>query len=69
MGASTADSYLWTGSLKDLGRAPIPEESDAPGTLVIGEVVSLAASLRQFDTFPAVASGQGTSERSLSWSR
>lgn len=73
MGASTCDSYLWTGSLKDLGRAPIPEESDAPGTLVIGEVVSVAASLRQLECFEirpaAVASGQGTSERSLSWSR
>lgn len=77
MGASTSDSYLWTGSLEDLGGAPIPEESDAPGTLVIGEVVSVAASLRQLecgsDPFgirpAAVASGPGTSERSISWSR
>jgi uroporphyrin-III C-methyltransferase len=70
MGASTPDSYLWTGFLEDLGRAPIPEESDAPGTLVIGEVVSVASSLRLFETLSASpVSGADTSERSISWSR
>jgi len=60
LGASTADSYLWTGVLEDLGCAPIPEESDAPGTLVIGEVVSVASSLQRLESIP---------ERSISWSR
>lgn len=60
MGASTPDSYVWTGALEDLGGAPIPEESDAPGTLVIGEVVSVASSIQRLEC---------TSERSISWSR
>lgn len=60
MGASTPESYVWTGTLEDLGRAPIPEDSDAPGTLVIGEVVSVASSLQRLDC---------ASERSISWSR
>lgn len=60
MGASTPDSYVWTGVLEDLGGAPIPEESDAPGTLVVGEVVSVASSIQRLE-FP--------SERSMSWSR
>jgi uroporphyrin-III C-methyltransferase len=60
MGASTPESYVWTGTLEDLGRAPIPEDSDAPGTLVIGEVVSVALSLQRLDC---------ASERSISWSQ
>ena len=60
MGASTPESYVWTGTLEDLGHAPIPEDSDAPGTLVIGEVVSVASSVQRLDC---------ASERSISWSR
>ena len=70
MGASTPDSYSWTGSLESLGLAPIPAENDAPGTLVIGKVVSVASSLRPFVTLPAApAPRAGVSERSISWSR
>lgn len=60
MGASTPESYVWTGTLDELGRAPIPEDSDAPGTLVIGVVVSVASSLQRLEC---------ASERSISWSR
>lgn len=60
MGASTPESWVWTGTLEDMGRAPIPEDSDAPGTLVIGEVVSVASSLQRLEC---------ASERSISWSR
>lgn len=42
LGASTAEARTWTGTLADLPAAPL-DESRAPGTLVIGEVVALAA--------------------------
>jgi uroporphyrin-III C-methyltransferase/precorrin-2 dehydrogenase/sirohydrochlorin ferrochelatase len=68
LGASTDDSFVWAGALDGLGNAPVPDD-DAPGTLVIGEVVSVASKLRPFLTSPAPASDAGPSERSLSWSR
>jgi uroporphyrin-III C-methyltransferase/precorrin-2 dehydrogenase/sirohydrochlorin ferrochelatase len=43
-GASTPDESQWFGSLSALGEAPAPQEH-LPGTLVIGAVVSLAATL------------------------
>lgn len=61
LGASTEASHTWTGTLASLGEAPIDEASSgAPGTIVVGAVVSLAASLgRAEDADPsAVAVGQ-----------
>ncbi|HEX4403379.1 MAG TPA: uroporphyrinogen-III C-methyltransferase [Polyangia bacterium] len=47
VGAATPESWRWTGALDGLGAAEIPPESrDAPGLLVIGEVVRLAGALR-----------------------
>jgi uroporphyrin-III C-methyltransferase/precorrin-2 dehydrogenase/sirohydrochlorin ferrochelatase len=46
MGASTPGAFQWMGVLDDLGTAVIPAAaSDAPGTLVIGEVVSVGVAL------------------------
>jgi len=47
VGAATPESWRWTGALEELGAAEIPPEArEAPGLLVIGEVVSLAGALR-----------------------
>jgi uroporphyrin-III C-methyltransferase/precorrin-2 dehydrogenase/sirohydrochlorin ferrochelatase len=43
LGASTAAARTWVGTLADLGLAPLPDP-DLPGTVVVGDVVSLAAS-------------------------
>jgi uroporphyrin-III C-methyltransferase / precorrin-2 dehydrogenase / sirohydrochlorin ferrochelatase len=46
LAASTARQHVWRGTLGALGPAPLPEALlDAPGTLVVGEVVSLAEAL------------------------
>jgi|HubBroStandDraft_2_1064218.scaffolds.fasta_scaffold53846_2 uroporphyrin-III C-methyltransferase/precorrin-2 dehydrogenase/sirohydrochlorin ferrochelatase len=46
VGAATAQSWRWTGPLSALGAAEIPPASaGAPGLLVIGAVVGLAAEL------------------------
>jgi len=45
-GASTAKHREWVGTLEALRVPTEPEGEDAPGTLVIGEVVSLAHALR-----------------------
>jgi uroporphyrin-III C-methyltransferase len=46
VGAATAQSWRWTGALSALGAAEIPAASGgAPGLLVIGPVVGLAAEL------------------------
>lgn len=46
LAASTPQSRAWIGTLEDLASAQVPSESaDAPGTLTIGNVVSLAAVL------------------------
>jgi uroporphyrin-III C-methyltransferase/precorrin-2 dehydrogenase/sirohydrochlorin ferrochelatase len=42
-GASTEDEQAWIGTLDALGEAPV--DGDAPGTLVVGAVVSLAATI------------------------
>ena len=43
MGAATAQAWRWTGALGELGAAEIPPAvMEAPGMLVIGDVVSLA---------------------------
>jgi siroheme synthase len=44
LSASHPSQAAWTGSIADLGAAPIADP-EAPGVLVIGEVVSLAATL------------------------
>jgi uroporphyrin-III C-methyltransferase/precorrin-2 dehydrogenase/sirohydrochlorin ferrochelatase len=47
VGAATPQAWRWTGALDALGAAEIPPASrEAPGLLVIGQVVSLAAALR-----------------------
>ena len=56
VGAATEAAWRWTGALADLGGAEVPARSgDAPGLLVIGEVVGLAAELGAEvpSTFPA----------------
>jgi uroporphyrin-III C-methyltransferase/precorrin-2 dehydrogenase/sirohydrochlorin ferrochelatase len=59
LGAATAASHAWTGTLATLAVAELPD-SDAPGTIVIGSVVSLAARLgRDTSAAPsALAFGQ-----------
>jgi uroporphyrin-III C-methyltransferase/precorrin-2 dehydrogenase/sirohydrochlorin ferrochelatase len=44
LGASTPDAWSWTGTLDELGLTALPAaRSEAPGTLVVGEVVSVGA--------------------------
>ena len=46
LGASTPDAFTWAGPLFELGDALLPMElADAPGTIVVGEVVGLATAL------------------------
>ena len=48
LAAGTARAHTWTGSLEALGRFEVPDGlGDAPGTIVVGEVVTLAASAVQ----------------------
>jgi uroporphyrin-III C-methyltransferase/precorrin-2 dehydrogenase/sirohydrochlorin ferrochelatase len=64
LAASTPEAFVWTGSLEGLGRAELPDDrSEAPGTLVIGEVVSLAATIAHVPDVvcTAVAAGHGPS--------
>jgi uroporphyrin-III C-methyltransferase / precorrin-2 dehydrogenase / sirohydrochlorin ferrochelatase len=44
LAAGTAAASTWIGTLAELGSAPI-EPGDAPGTIVIGDVVSVAAKI------------------------
>jgi uroporphyrin-III C-methyltransferase/precorrin-2 dehydrogenase/sirohydrochlorin ferrochelatase len=47
VGAATPEAWSWTGALEGLGAAEIPHDArEAPGLLVVGEVVSLAGALR-----------------------
>ena len=43
-GASTADEWVWTGRLQDLGAAVPPD--GVPGVMVVGEVVQIRETLR-----------------------
>jgi hypothetical protein len=46
VGAATAQSWTWTGTLSGLGAVEVPPSSaGAPGLLVVGAVVSLAREL------------------------
>jgi uroporphyrin-III C-methyltransferase / precorrin-2 dehydrogenase / sirohydrochlorin ferrochelatase len=42
LAAGSADASTWVGTLADLPAAPVPGEGGAPGTIVVGDVVSLA---------------------------
>jgi len=42
-GASTADEWIWTGTLQDMVSAPVP--AGVPGVLVIGDVVDVREAL------------------------
>jgi uroporphyrin-III C-methyltransferase/precorrin-2 dehydrogenase/sirohydrochlorin ferrochelatase len=62
LGASTPEAFTWLGTIEELGRAFLPEKSrEAPGTLVVGEVVSLAGALGEVESQPRVASGRARS--------
>ena len=65
LAASTPDAYTWTGRLCELGQADgldVPETSkDLPGTIVVGEVVSLASALDQAGDSTRAAAGRGSS--------
>ena len=46
VGAATPQAWRWTGTLAQLGAVVIPDlVSRAPGLLVVGDVVSLAATI------------------------
>jgi uroporphyrin-III C-methyltransferase/precorrin-2 dehydrogenase/sirohydrochlorin ferrochelatase len=61
MGASTPSMWTWRGSLAEIGRAKIPEHlHDLPGTLCIGEVVSLAGAIGQLSAGAPPAERRGT---------
>jgi uroporphyrin-III C-methyltransferase / precorrin-2 dehydrogenase / sirohydrochlorin ferrochelatase len=45
LGASTAAAGTWRGSLDGLGRAELPNDDHAPGTIVVGAVAALALHL------------------------
>ena len=70
LAASTPQAYTWIGDLEDLGQVPLPDDRrNAPGTLVIGEVVSLASSVAQADGAreAAVPVRRTWSGRSFAW--
>jgi uroporphyrin-III C-methyltransferase/precorrin-2 dehydrogenase/sirohydrochlorin ferrochelatase len=61
LGAATEAARTWTGTLAGLGSAPLdPAAAHAPGTIVVGAVVSLAAVLGPAaeTADPAVAVGE-----------
>jgi siroheme synthase len=55
LAASTPGAATWTGTLEALAQAPETDsqDPDAPGTLVIGEVVAVAAQLGLIPTSEA----------------
>jgi uroporphyrin-III C-methyltransferase/precorrin-2 dehydrogenase/sirohydrochlorin ferrochelatase len=48
LGASTSDAHVWRGTLDQLARAPLPGDA-LPGTIVVGDVVGLAARIVSTD--------------------
>jgi hypothetical protein len=62
---------VWTGALEELGAAPVPSAAaDAPGTLVVGDVVAIREALVAETAeveLPSAAAG-GTARRQ-SWQR
>jgi uroporphyrin-III C-methyltransferase / precorrin-2 dehydrogenase / sirohydrochlorin ferrochelatase len=70
LAASTPEAYTWIGDLDDLGHVPLPNDRrNAPGTLVIGEVVSLASSVGHADGVreAGVLVRRTSSGRSFAW--
>ena len=47
LGASTPRAHTWIGTLAELASAPVEAFSDAPGTIAIGDVVSLSSIIAQ----------------------
>jgi uroporphyrin-III C-methyltransferase/precorrin-2 dehydrogenase/sirohydrochlorin ferrochelatase len=63
VGAATAAAWRWTGALADLGAAEVPVRSaEAPGLLVVGEVVGLAAEMASEVPSAFSPQAQATSE-------
>jgi uroporphyrin-III C-methyltransferase/precorrin-2 dehydrogenase/sirohydrochlorin ferrochelatase len=45
--AGTPSAFTWTGTLGGLAEAPVPGRGGAPGTIVVGDVVTLARPVEQ----------------------
>jgi uroporphyrin-III C-methyltransferase/precorrin-2 dehydrogenase/sirohydrochlorin ferrochelatase len=56
LAASTPASHTWRGSLAALGEAELPQ-TEAPGLLVVGEVVQIAAQLESIHSYEQRATG------------
>ena len=60
-GAATADSQVWTGTIAELRSGRVERVGEAPGTIVIGEVVRvgaiLGAEMQEFEDGAELASG------------
>jgi uroporphyrin-III C-methyltransferase/precorrin-2 dehydrogenase/sirohydrochlorin ferrochelatase len=70
LAASAPDAHVWTGPLAELGRAPLDGPAEAPGTLVIGEVVAIRAALaRAADAEAGAAQAADGTARRRSWQR
>ena len=59
LGASTPHAHTWIGTLAQLASAPVEALSDAPGTIAIGDVVSLSAVIEQPWDLGAAVTGTG----------
>ena len=61
LGAATPQAHIWRGTLGELGAAPVEAFPDVPGTIAIGDVVSLSSIIAESSDIPAplVAVGQG----------
>jgi uroporphyrin-III C-methyltransferase/precorrin-2 dehydrogenase/sirohydrochlorin ferrochelatase len=61
LGASTPQAHTWTGTLGELGTAPCEVFPDVPGTIAIGDVVSLSSIIAESSDVlaPVLAVGQG----------
>jgi uroporphyrin-III C-methyltransferase/precorrin-2 dehydrogenase/sirohydrochlorin ferrochelatase len=45
LAAGTPEAFSWVGTLSELGGVSLPSQGGAPGTLVVGAVVSLSAAI------------------------
>ncbi len=62
LGASTSAAATWVGDLAGLGGAPLPVQAwDAPGLIVVGEVVGLRERIAEVE-HPSTSSGRGEYE-------
>jgi uroporphyrin-III C-methyltransferase / precorrin-2 dehydrogenase / sirohydrochlorin ferrochelatase len=63
LGASTPEASTWIGSIEELAAAFLPDESRTlAGTIVIGEVVSLAGVLGEVEGQSCVADGRAVAQ-------